>query len=306
VTAATIPLTRRRLVVLVIGLPVVLALLAGLITFWTRAAVQQLASRDEVGGPVAFTTPVTGGVSKINITNANAVLRGGSAQRIRVRGQLMGSITRPVLGRQAGPGGLTLSPRCSMPFGGCSLSFRVTVPAARPVDVASSFGTLAASGLHGQVTLASNSGSLTATGLTGTIRLSSQFGSLTADRLSGSIRLAASNSNITAQDVTGDTRLGDSFASIKVTGLSAADVVASDNSGNILLQFATVPQRVQVTNSFGNIEIVLPGGAAAYRVEASRPAFGRLQVSVPRSASAAHVIIVRDSNGNISVTRAGS
>jgi hypothetical protein len=306
VTAATIPLTRRRLVILVTGLPLALALLAFLITFWTRAAVQQLASRDEVGGPVAFTAPVTGGMSKINIINANAVVRGGSGQRIRVRGQLTGSITRPSLGRQDGPGGLTLSPRCPLPFGDCSLSFRVSVPATRPVEVSSTFGAVAASGLRGQVTLANNSGSLTATRLDGRIRLISQFGSLTAARLSGSIQLAASSSGIIAQDLTGDTRVSDSFAAIQVTGLSAADVVASDTSGNIVLRFATVPRRVQVTDSFGSIWIVLPQGAAAYRVEASRPAFGSLQVSVPRSPAAAHVIIVKDSNGNISVTRDAS
>ena len=66
--------------------------------------------------------------------------------------------------------------------------------------------------------------------------------------------------------MTGDTRLQDSFGNISVTGLAAAEVVASINSGDITLRFATVPRRVDVTDSFGNITLVLPPGPTAYRV----------------------------------------
>ena len=58
----------------------------------------------------------------------------------------------------------------------------------------------------------------------------------------------------------GDTRLQDSFGTISVTGLAAADVVASNNSGDISLTFTKVPRQVNVTDSFGNITLVLPAG----------------------------------------------
>ncbi len=58
--------------------------------------------------------------------------------------------------------------------------------------------------------------------------------------------------------MTGDTQLQDSFGDIAVTGISAADVVATNNSGDISLTFSKVPQRVNVTDSFGSITLVLP------------------------------------------------
>ena len=89
-------------------------------------------------------------------------------------------------------------------------------------------------------------------------------------------------------------------ANISVTGLSAADVVASNNSGDISLTFTKVPQRVNVTDSFGSITLVLPAGPATYRVE-TRNSFGSTTVSVPQSPSARNVITASDNSGDITI-----
>ena len=134
------------------------------------------------------------------------------------------------------------------------------VPAGLPVSVSDSFGELDASGLRGTVTLSDNSGDLTASRLTGNVHLADSFGALTASGLAGSIRLDNNSGDIQAAGVTGDTRLQDSFGTISVTGLAAADVVARNNSGDISLTFTKVPRQVNVTDSFGNITLVLPPG----------------------------------------------
>src|ERR1019366_8803490 len=103
-----------------------------------------------------------------------------------------------------------------------------------------------------------------------------------------------------AAGVVGDTRLQDSFGTISVTGLAAADVVASNNSGDISLTFSKVPQQVNVTDSFGNVTLVLPPGATAYRVQ-TRDSFGTTTVSVPQSPTARNVITVSNNSGDITI-----
>ncbi len=111
-----------------------------------------------------------------------------------------------------------------------------------------------------------NSGDIDISSLTGPIQLNDQFGNINASRLDGSIRLGNNSGDINVSGATGDTRLQDAFGNINVTGLAAASVVAADNSGDITLRFATVPRQVNVTDSFGNVTLILPVGSTAYQV----------------------------------------
>ncbi len=85
-----------------------------------------------------------------------------------------------------------------------------------------------------------------------------------------------------------------------MTGLAAAHVVASNNSGDITLMFTKVPRRVDVTDSFGSITLELPAGPTAYRVQ-TRNSFGSTAVSVRRSPSARNVITASDNSGDITI-----
>ncbi len=123
---------------------------------------------------------------------------------------------------------------------------------------------------------------------------------LTASGLAGSLWLENISGDIQAAGITGDTRLQDSFGTIAVTGLAAADVVARNNSGDISLTFTKVPRQVTVTDSFGDITLVLPPGSATYRV-ATRNSFGSTTVSVPQSPTARNVITASNNSGNITI-----
>jgi hypothetical protein len=224
-----------------------------------------------------------------------------SVERKNFAQKLSGSFVRPTFSHTWTADSLNLNPQCHVPAGNCSLNLGLTVPARLPVSVSESFGTLDAQDLHGTVALSDNSGDLTASRLTGNVRLAGTFGTLTASGLAGSIRLDNSSGDIRAAGITGDTRLQDSFGTISVTGLAAADVVARNNSGDISLTLTKVPRQVNVTDSFGNITLVLPAGVTAYRV-ATRNSFGSTTVSVPRSATAKNVITASNNSGDITIT----
>ena len=293
-------MTRRRRVILLAGLPVVLALIGFAVNAWIQGILTDLAPHALVDFPVTLSAPPTGGQARLTTPQGDVRLRAGAVHRIQVRGHLAASFTRPTFSYQVTPAGLMLDPNCHVPIGTCSLKLAVTVPAGLPVAVNSSFGNLTASGLHGTVALSANSGDLHASHLTGAIRLDNAFGSITASDLAGTIRLVNNSGDITASGLTGNSRLQDSFGNIYVTGLAADDVVASNNSGDITIQFARVPRRVHVTDSFGNITLVLPPGPTTYRVSAHTQ-FGSTAVLVPQAPTAASVITASNNSGDIRI-----
>jgi len=96
--------------------------------------------------------------------------------------------------------------------------------------------------------------------------------------------------------------VSESFANgsgdITVTGLTNPRVTASNGAGNITLTFVTVPQRVTIDDSFGNVTVMLPPGTTTYKVS-TRASLGTTSVTVPTSPTSRHVITVVDSSGNI-------
>ena len=76
----------------------------------------------------------------------------------------------------------------------------------------------------------------------------------------------------------------------------------ASQSGDTTLRFARVPARVQVSADSGNVTLVLPPGAATYRVVA-RSSDGSTNVGFPSNPSSPHVITVTDQSGNITIIR---
>jgi Putative adhesin len=335
--STSLPLTRARRTTLIIGVPVAIALIGVCVPLWSRAALQLVAQGDQVGYPVSFSAPVRDGQVRVTSSNGNMAFRTSPAtQGISVRGYLSSSLVRPTFSHPLTAAGLALDSNCPVPVGNCSVNFTVTAPPRLPVTLNDSFGSLTASHLPGPVTLSDNSGDIITSDLmgriqlidqfgriqasrltgnvrvtndsgdvdisrlTGPIQVNDQFGNIHASRLTGSIGLGNNSGDIDVSGATGDTRLQDSFGNINVTGLTAARVVANNNSGDITLRFAAVPKQVNITDSFGNVTLILPAGSTTYQVR-THDSFGSTNVSVPHSPTAKHVIQVRNSSGDITI-----
>lgn len=299
-------MARKRWVVLAAGMPLVLAAIAVSSAALVHAAARTMLNLRQVGYSVALSVPVTGREIHVTSNNGNMAVRAGSGRDIAVRGDLVGSMERPVFTHQLTSAGLSLNSWCRVPVGDCSAGYAVTVPA-RPqvVNLGSSFGDLTATGLTGTVTLSDGSGNLGGSRLRGDIRMADNFGTISASDLSGSIDLNNSSGDIDASGLTGDTKLEDSFGTISVSGISAADVHATNQSGDITLVFTAVPKQVIVTDSFGNITLQLPPGPARYTITA-HAGFGVTSIhQVPQSPSAPNVITATNNSGNITIVERG-
>jgi len=295
-----LPMTPARRMILAIGVPIALAVIGLGVAGWASGAITGLTH--QVSYRVAVNALVTGGHVNVTVDNADVTLRSGTGDQIQVRGTLSENLVRPTFSWQSTAAGLALHPQCRLPTGVCSLRFAIAAPARLPVAVTDSSGDMNASGLRGTVTLSDSSGDVGASRLSGDIRLEDGSGDLAASGLTGNIRLDDNSGDINASGLTGDVRFQDGSGDVAVNGLAGPDVTGSVSSGDITLTFTKVPDRVQVTDSSGDVTLVLPPGAAAYDVVASASS-GDTVITVPKNSSSKHVIIVTDQSGDITVTR---
>ena len=293
----SLPMTPGRRVALAIGVPVALVIIG-----WT--ALTAVAWAGQGSYRVHLRIPVRSHTLTLAVNSGQVSLRGRGTGIVRVTGTAHYSLVRPRVHWHSTSSGTSIHSSCENLTGPCSLDFAVTMPAGLTTDVSDDSGDLAASGLHGRVTLRAQSGNIEASAMTAGVLLSDQSGDITAAGLSGpSVIIKDSSGNVTADRLTGPSvTIKDQSGDVTAAGLKNPDMTVTDQSGNIALTFASVPARVQVTCDSGDVKVVLPGGSTTYRVDA-RTSSGSTSVQVPRNPASPHVITVTDQSGNITITR---
>ena len=273
-----LPMTRGRVLALVIGLPLALILIG-----WT--ALNAVAFAGQGSYPVHLDLPVTGGTAGVSVDSGNLTVGPGAAGRLRLAGTAHYSLVRSSVTWQRTRSGVTVESRCPLPTGVCSVDFTVAIPVSARALLSDGSGDMTLRGLTGHVSAGAGSGNVSAYGLSGTVGLGDGSGDIVGSALSGP-RVTFSNGS----------------GNISVTGLTSTHVVASDGSGDVTLTFTKVPSYVHVSDDSGNVTLILPPGRTTlYRVRASTSS-GTPVVSVPISSVSRHVITVTDGSGNITIT----
>ena len=254
-----VPLTKGRVLALVIGVPLVLAIIG-----WS--ALTAVAFAGQASYPVRINLPVHGGTVNFSVDSGDVTVSQTAGDRLVATGTAHYSLVRSAVTRSVTASGTTVSSACRFVTGECSFNYRVGLPAGVRAVLASGSGSLMLRGLSGYVDAAAGSGDIAGTGLSGP--------------------------QVTFESGSGD---------ITVRGLASADVTASAGSGDVTLTFTKVPRRVSVSNSDGNVRLVLPPGRTLYRVDASASS-GSSVVKVPQSTNSPYVIKVSAGSGDISIT----
>ena len=273
----SLPMTPGRWVALVIGVP-----LALLVIGWT--ALTAVAFTGLGSSRVNLAVPVHGRTAAVSVDEGDITAGPGPAGEVRVHGTLHYSIARPKLHWQRSRSTIALHARCQLPTGICSFDYAVTVPPVARSRVSTGSGNLTASGLAGTITLGADSGDVKATRISGNVTISDHSGGITVTSLAGARALITNDSG----DITGQ-------------AVSSQILTAQNQSGNIRVVFTKVPQRVQISDSSGDITLVLPPGPTTYRVSASTSS-GSTSISVPRSQTSPHLISVTDQSGDITIS----
>src|SRR5690242_16303913 len=271
-----LPLTRGRLLALILGVPVAFALIA-----WT--GLTEVAYAGMASYPVRLAVPVHGSTVNLSVGQADVQVTQAAGSTLQLTGKARYSLFRSNVTWHRTPSGVVVSPQCHFFVGNCSFSFHAVLPAGKRSVLSDGSGNLTLQGLTGPVTVGSGSGDVQVNGLTGTVSLQNGSGNITGGALSGP--------KVTLKAGSGD---------IAIDSLESPDVVVTDGSGNIDLTFTKAPTRVRVSNSSGNVNVVLPRGVR-YQVNATTDS-GNRTVSVLQTTAPGHVITVTDGSGNVSVT----
>jgi Toastrack DUF4097 len=271
-----LPMTGGRRLALLLGVPLALVLIAW--TGLTEVAYAGLGSY-----PVRLAVPVHGSTVNLSVGAADVQVTQAVGSTLRLAGTARYSLIRSKVTWRTTRSGVIVSPQCHFFVGICSFSFHAVLPAGKRTAVSDGSGNLTLRGLTGPVTAWSGSGNVQADGLSGIVSLQSGSGNITGGALAGTkITLKAGSGNIA------------------IDRMESLDVVVTDGSGNIDLTFSKVPSRVKVSNSSGNVNVVLPRGAR-YQVNATTNS-GNRNVGVLQTSAPDHVITVTDGSGNVSVT----
>ena len=268
-------LTPGRGVALVLGVPVVLAIIA-------FTAFGYVGDIGHASYPVSFTVPAAPGTGlTLNLNGGNATVRSDAAAvpgQARVTGTVDYSLGRPTLRHHAGDVSLAC-PRIDL--GNCDLNATVDLPAAdTPLHVSSGGGQVSATGLDGTNSLATDGGNLTLTAVAGILTVDSGGGEVTADHLGGTPSFTTDGGNLSA------------------TGVHSDHVTVSSGGGEVSLSFTRSPRVVEVTSDGGNVNITVPPGG--HYIVTTNPGGGN--VTAFPSSSGPNVITVNSGGGEINIS----
>jgi hypothetical protein len=112
--------------------------------------------------------------------------------------------------------------------------------------------------------------------------------------------LWAGSGDVRVSGTTADVDLTSQHGSIDTTRLRSQYVRASSDHGHVRLRFATAPMQVRASTEHGDVEVVLPRGDAAYRVDLSTD-HGSTDSAVRTDPTARRTVDASSEHGDVDV-----
>jgi hypothetical protein len=271
VSSRELVMTPGRRIILLLGVPVSLALLA-----WTCYAIISTSAQGDY--TVSYSpVPISGGLA-MNVYGGDVTLQGGvspTAAQFTGTGTVWYGLTysgqRPTLATAQTSAGTRINFAC--PDDNCALSSNVNVPPQVPVTVTSNGSNITATGIS-DATLQTGGGNLTVDGLTGNVSLNTDPSPNGPYGGGGNI-----NGTLAAQNITADT-----------------------GGASIDLQLSTPPTNLNITTEGGNVTLQLPAG---YSYHVDNVPVSPAEVSGPINPSTITVSTTSSSRYRITVNADG-
>jgi DUF4097 and DUF4098 domain-containing protein YvlB len=190
---------------------------------------------------------LSGNVKEVRIDGAfsDLELAPSDGDQVVVDSHAEGSLWMPKVRTRIDGDRVSVSGNCHfVVLGSCGARFVIHVPAGMPVTVSTGSGDVHASGLSGPVSLDVSSGDMELHGLTGGTTAQVQSGDIVADALSGRVSLRASSGDISAGE------------------LRSREVTARSTSGDVSVDVAVAPDRVDASASSGDVAVAVPRGVS--------------------------------------------
>lgn len=220
----------------------------------------------------------------VHSTSGNVTVTGADRDDIAGTAQRTWSFVQPTITSEHVGDTVELRVDCGWSFVGyCDAAFDLQVPAGTAVDLHTSSGDVAASGLRADATLTTDSGRVSATDVV------------------GSVQAGTSSGDVVLSGVTGDLDLRLSSGSVEVADSAAAHVTARTSSGDVRLDLRSDAEAIDAHTSSGQVAIKLPDTpSVAYRLDL-RTGSGSTSGEVRTDPDSPRTITATSSSGNVSV-----
>jgi Toastrack DUF4097 len=269
-------MTPGRVVALVFGVPVLLALIG-----W--CAFVAVAMLDVESYPVNVAIPVVN--DKVNAQiDGNLTVRQAEVSHAQLTGIAKYSLFRDAVTTSRTATGTLVRYSCDVGVGECSLDGTLVLPSHAAVSLDTAGGDVSLADYGGNLALNLAGGNLNAGTLGGSVTVNSSGGDVSVNTLDAPVRLDTSGGNV----------------NISAVDSAAGGTVWSDG-GDVTMTFTTAPDGLTIYSNGGNVELTLPGSKYIYSVTTNGG-----NSSVPASAAGAHDKITVDSNGGDVTINAGN
>jgi Putative adhesin len=274
--SGTLRMTPARVLTLAIGVPVILALIA-----WTGFTLVSQAARASF--PVSYVMGVQQGRLTVGVNSADITVRQSDDSTARLAGTVHYGLFRPSVTSRINAGGNEVTVRCPGISGNCGLSATLDVPR-----------------LTG-LTLSSGGGDLTVPGVAQTVNLGSDGGDISVSDVPGAATVLTGGGDLTAADMSGTLTFTTDGGDVNGNDLAAPTLSTDSGGGDVNLVFTKVPANLHIISDGGDVNIVVPHGATAYRISATADG-GDDSVTVPQSVSSGDQINVDSGGGDITIS----
>jgi phage baseplate assembly protein gpV len=279
---ARLRLTPGRWLTLVVGVPVLLALIGG-------SAFSLVAQIGEATFRFHDAIRVYHGQLTAHLDGGNVTLQQGPADRgPGDTAQLTGTATYSLVRATVKITGSNVTFRCPLPAGNCTLNAALRVPAQTAVSLFTD---------GGDATVPSFTASAPLT-------LNTDGGNLSADRLAGRLDLETGGGDLSVGVLNGAglVPVNTGGGNLTIEAMTASQASISSGSGNVDLVFTKAPDDLRVNSDGGNVTLVLP--RAQYDISANADG-GNLSSAVRSYPRATKSITIDSGSGNITILQAG-
>jgi hypothetical protein len=288
------PLTWGRRVVLALGVPVCLALVA-------YTGFDLVANFGEGKYAVSYALPA--GAKSLTLSDAGGqvAIKQMSVSQATLTGTARYSLIRSTVTEHTSGGRTTIGNHCPLTLvGDCELDATVSVPVGMPVSASTGGGNASVTGATGPVTLSSGGGDLSADDVSGLLSLNTSGGNIQATAITApTLTASTGGGDITADGVSSATFTANTSGGNIQATVTSPRVTAGSGGGDIEIVFTTDPSIVRVSTSGGNITIVLPRDGATYAIAATSA--GGSVSHIPSNPNSNREITATTGGGHISI-----
>lgn len=182
----------------------------------------------------------------------------------------------------------------------CDIDVSADVPPETDATLRTDAGDLTVTGPAGVVDARASDGEIVVDGARRDVRVAVADGDVSVANVAGAVRAEVTNGDLALASLNGPLRIRTAEGDLTGADLTSSDAEIESGTGNVDLEFAETPERIEIDIGAGNLTLVVPSGT--YRLDESRGAGSIDTEGITEDPEAPNRITIRSGEGNVTIT----